>query len=52
MNNLFRQIDSAQAPLTPTWTEPGRRYADEIIISVFQLKGRQNIHGSRGLERD
>jgi len=52
MNNLFRQIDSVQAPLTPTWTEPGRRYADEIIISVFQLKGRQNIHGSRGLERD
>jgi len=26
--------------LTPTWTEPGRRYANEIISQIFQLKSK------------
>lgn len=52
MIGLFRQIDSVQALLTPTWTEPGRRNANEIISNVFRLKSRSNVHGSCGLERE
>lgn len=40
MNELLRQIDGVHEPLTPTWTEPGRRYADEIISELFQLKSK------------
>jgi hypothetical protein len=40
MNELLRQIDGVNEPLTPTWTEPGRRYADEIISEIFQLKSK------------
>jgi hypothetical protein len=40
MNELLRQIDCVHEPLTPTWTEPGRRYADEIISGIFQLKSK------------
>jgi hypothetical protein len=40
MNELLRQIDGVHEPFTPTWTEPGRRYADEIISEIFQLKSK------------
>ena len=40
MNELLRQIDGVHEPLTPTWTEPGRRYADEMISELFQLKSK------------
>jgi len=40
MNELLRQIDGVQEPLNPTWTEPGRRYAAEIISKLFQLKSK------------
>jgi len=52
MNELLRQIDRVQAPLTPTWTEPGSRYADEIISELFQLKRRSDAHVTCGLESD
>jgi hypothetical protein len=52
MVSLFRQIDSVHPPLTPTWTEPSRRHADEVISCVFHLKRRSNAHGSGGLERE
>jgi hypothetical protein len=40
MNELLRQIDGVHEPLTPTWTEPGRRYADAMISELFQLKSK------------
>jgi len=40
MNELLRQIDGVHEFLTPTWTEPGRRYANEIISQIFQLKSK------------
>jgi hypothetical protein len=40
MNELLRQIDCVHEPLTPTWTEPGRRYADAMISELFQLKSK------------
>jgi len=51
MNELLSQIDCVQVPLTPTWTEPGRGYADEIISEVFRLKGRPDAYVTCRSER-
>ena len=40
LNELLRKIDGVHEPLTPTWTEPGRRYADAMISEIFQLKSK------------
>ena len=40
MNELLRQIDCVHEPLTPKWTESGRRYADAMISELFQLKSK------------